>query len=94
MECANLKGCSFIKAYQSDTRLGLALAIQSYIKNYCNGDKESICLRKKIKQQLGADKVPTNMMPSGHPVPNTSINDWHDDVFPVLHDKNIFIKKT
>ncbi|HAR63599.1 MAG: hypothetical protein DKM50_07825 [Candidatus Margulisiibacteriota bacterium] len=91
MECSNLMTCSFVKTYQNDPVV--SIGVKGYITSYCKGDKESSCLRKKISQQLGKDKVPTNMMPSGRPVPNTKSMDWQDNLFPILKEAGVHIVK-
>jgi hypothetical protein len=82
MECSNLASCAFVEAYENDSKI--SMAVRGFLSSHCHGDKENICVRKIIKQNLGPDKLPLNMMPSGHPVPGTTMSDWADEIPPIL----------
>jgi len=78
-DCENLATCAFFKVYENDESKKMAL--QGFINIYCKGDKQHVCLRKKVSKALGGpDKVPTNMMPNGRPLAGTSSDSWSQDV--------------
>jgi len=91
MECTNLMGCTFVNEYAADSKI--SMAVSGFMSSYCHGDKEAICVRKIIKQRLGPDKLPANMMPSGHHVSGTSTSDWADEIFPILEESGIYFQK-
>ncbi|MFW6014783.1 MAG: hypothetical protein ACOCQG_06400 [Candidatus Nanoarchaeia archaeon] len=78
-ECENLAKCPFFKTYQDDPNYSIAL--EGFAKHYCRGDMQEQCVRKKVSKALGGpDKVPVNMMPDGRSLPETSSEDWPDNV--------------
>ena len=85
-DCPNLATCSFFRKYEQDESIQLAL--QGFVSKYCKGDKQSLCVRKKVSMALGGpDKVPANMMPNGSPLSGTTSDGWSDDVKNVLSEQ-------
>ena len=81
--CESLENCPLFRRYQRDENKKYALI--AFIKAYCKGEKQAECVRKKVSKALGgADKVPTNMMPSGLPVFGTLKDNWPDEVKALL----------
>lgn len=77
MECEKLLNCPFYKKFESVRFLNPLL--NSFMKNYCMGDKQDNCIRKKIANQYGSDKVPINMTPIGAPILGTNNDDWPEE---------------
>lgn len=75
-ECPNLASCGFFNKYKNNEEL--KWAVKSYMNNYCKGDLQEYCVRKKVSKALGGpDKVPDNMKPDGNPVPGTTNDNWN-----------------
>ena len=84
--CAQLAGCPFTKAIEDDEKLKLAM--NGFIKMYCQGAKQGECKRKLVGKSLGGQsKVPMNLMPGGLPLPNTANDDWPVEVKVLLNIK-------
>ncbi|MBN1155990.1 hypothetical protein JXA85_00095 [Candidatus Woesearchaeota archaeon] len=78
-DCEKLATCAFFKEYQEDESKKLALA--GLANMYCRGDKQDVCVRKKVSKALGGPvNVPVNMMPNGQPLAGTSSDGWSDAV--------------
>jgi hypothetical protein len=85
-ECEKLANCAFFKEYEKDEERKLAL--RGFANMYCRGDKQDICIRKKISKLLGgAEFVPVNMMPNGLPLKGTSSENWSDDVKNIMKNQ-------
>lgn len=83
-DCEKLATCAFFKEYEKDETKKLALS--GLANKFCKGDKQDVCIRKKVSKALGADKVPVNMMPNGFPLSGTSDEDWPDEVKKVMKE--------
>ena len=82
-DCANLEKCEFFKQYQNDDDKKYAL--MGFVRSYCSGDKQDMCVRKKVSKALGGpNKVPLNMMPTGLPLFGTTKKDWSEEVKALL----------
>jgi hypothetical protein len=82
-DCEKLSACAFFKEYSNNSELSLAL--KGFANMYCKGDKQEVCIRKKVSKLLGgADKVPVNMMPNGFPIRGTDDSNWSDDVKKII----------
>jgi hypothetical protein len=82
-DCANLEKYAFFKQYQNDDDKKYAL--MGFVRSYCRGDKQDMCVRKKVSKTLGGpDKVPLNMMPTGLPLFGTTKKDWPEEVKALL----------
>ncbi len=77
-DCEMLATCAFFKQYENDPSRKLALS--GLARLYCHGEKQSECVRKKVRQQLGAEKVPVNMLPNGRPLDGSDDSNWPSDV--------------
>ena len=55
-ECENLKNCAIWKKFNTDSKM-------VWIKAYCQGPKQSKCVRKQLASQ--GENVPENMLPNG-----------------------------
>jgi len=76
--CELLQSCAFFKEYEKDDSRKLALG--GMIRLYCQGENQSACVRKKVRQKLGPEQIPVNMMPNGAPLTGTSDSDWPEQV--------------
>lgn len=74
-ECAIINRCSFFREYGKDEQY--AFALEGFLRQYCQGHRESICMRKMLADRFGSpDFVPANMLPNGLPVSGTSTESW------------------
>lgn len=76
-DCEKLEKCGFFNEYKEKRALNSIL--DKFIKDYCQGDKQNDCVRKKIAKQYGPEKVPVNMTPTGIPVLGTSRDGWSNE---------------
>ncbi len=83
-ECPNLANCMFFKKYDTDEKHQKSLT--NFIKYYCKGDKQYDCVRRRIKEKFGMDKVPVNMMPNGMPFPDTTHDDWDPEIIKASYE--------
>ena len=76
--CADITKCSFYKEYKKRQQdQGLTnFALRGIVNLYCHGMKQGQCIRKKVSQIFGSNKVPVNMMPIGKPIRDTNDNNW------------------
>jgi hypothetical protein len=77
-DCERIQKCTFFKAYMDDTSKKLAL--EGFALMYCKGEKQNVCIRKKVCDILGAEKVPVNMMPNGVPISGSDDSLWSAEV--------------
>jgi len=81
--CENLEKCAFFAEYQRNEKKRLAL--RGFATMYCQGDRQTECIRKAICNRLGGPSaVPVNMMPNGKPLPGTTNTSWQDRIFKEL----------
>ena len=82
MDCDRFAKCPFVKKYENDAEKKYAL--KGFVLNYCQGEKQVDCVRKKVSRALGPEKVPINMMPTGHALSGTTKDDWPQEVKNLL----------
>ena len=87
-DCANLDGCSFFATFKErSTDPDFAdLAIKGLVRMYCKGSKQDKCIRKIVSQKLGSNRVPTNLMPIGLALADTTDQNWPDDVVSIIQE--------
>ncbi len=82
-DCDKLATCEFFKIYSNDE--GKKLALAGFVRMYCKGDKQNVCLRKIVSKELGGSQfVPKNMMPTGKPLSGSNDDGWSAVVREVL----------
>jgi len=72
-ECKNLEKCSFVKACAS---LNKDKAVKGFVSMYCKGRRQEDCIRLQLCNAYGKEIVPSNMMPTGYPLPGTNREGW------------------
>lgn len=77
-ECPNLKNCPFFKQYETNEQYHKLLT--NFIRLYCKGEKKFDCVRLRLKNKYGKEKVPTNMMPNGMALKDTKQEDWSPEI--------------
>ena len=73
MECQNLAKCGFVKCCEGMQK---GDSVKGFIRMYCQGDKQSTCIRFQLSSKFGKEAVPPNMMPNGFPLPGTTKDGW------------------
>lgn len=81
MSCERAEKCGFL-AYCEET--GKKSAAKGFATMFCEGDKSEDCKRLKVCHELGADKVPKNMLPTGMPISGTTKDGWSDKVMEII----------
>ena len=78
-DCANMKQCTFFQMYAREEKY--RAAVSGFIRMYCRGQKQDVCVRKRVGAQVGGpQRVPANMLPTGLPLFGTTSGDWPDEV--------------
>jgi len=81
--CDRLDKCPFVQVYGQDERK--KYAIVGFINAYCKGDKQGMCIRKKVSKALGGpERVPENMMPTGLPIMGTTVSEWSEEILTTV----------
>ena len=84
VECQNLEKCNFFKVYEKEKNR----ALKGFVSIYCKGERQEICIRKKVSKELGGSEfVPHNMMPNGLPLVGTNDFDWSSTVKEFLKSR-------
>ena len=82
-DCEKLSACEFMKVYSTDENRKLALA--GFVRSFCKGENQNVCIRKKVCKALGGvEHVPKNLMPTGRPLSGTTTDSWSEDVISVI----------
>lgn len=88
-ECENIDNCDFFEKYEEER--GNIPALKGFTKQYCSGTKMDECVRKKVGRKLGGQsKVPENMMPDGHAIRGTTMDDWSEEVKKVAKKDTLY----
>jgi hypothetical protein len=80
--CEKFGKCVFVRKYEND--LEKRFALKGFVRLFCQGEKQCECVRIKIAQRLGGDKVPGNMMPNGLPLSGTTKDAWSNEILALL----------
>ena len=76
--CEIFEQCAFVRKYEVDP--DWMFAVKGFVVTYCEGEKQALCVRKRITKLLGSEKIPVNMMPNGMAFIGTSKKEWSEEI--------------
>ena len=85
-DCEKLDNCAFFRVFKElscDPDFA-DLAVKGLVRLYCKGYKQHKCIRKIVSMKLGSNQVPTNLMPCGVALTNTTDDAWSSEVLSII----------
>lgn len=76
MDCPNLAACPFVKYCKENNA---TTSVNGFILMYCQGERQSACVRKQLCEKFGKQVVPKDMMPNGLPLPGSVKEGWSEE---------------